>query len=546
MAKTAAEQRGFPLHLHQALVIAVLALSLVLRLYGINFGFPYLYDQDEQDFVEPALEMLATRNPNPGYFQHPASTTIYMLAATYVGIFGIGYVTGTYDSPQAFADHLYRDPTIVYLIGRIEIALFGAASVLLVYLIGRRALNPLFGLLAALLAAVAPLHIWISHLIRTDVMMGFFALAAFWFCLKILDQRRWRDYILASIFTALAVMTKYPAVIFALTIVAAHASTINDWRNLRHHVKLIGSGVATLVAAFITSPFLFLDFEETLRDVSYEMRGEHLSATGEGFLPNLFWYIRYPLLDNLTLLGLGMAGVGLVACLLSRDQRKIVLTVFPVTFLLFISFLSLRQERWLVPILPFLALLVAAGVHWTWVWLRARVSARLGATASGIAVLLVITPLTYTAVAQALAIAGVQTRTVAREWMLENIPENSRVLMALYAPQLPEEHYQFYYVDLEGNIQRFDPDIGPGITYRPAGNHAFLSDTGQVQEHGIEYIVTGWLYERYRAERERYPEEMANFERLIASGELVFEVYPPPMQPNSFPIRVYRRLNPIR
>ncbi len=528
------------LNLHRSLVIIVITLALALRLYGIDFGFPYLYDQDENDFVEPALQMLANRDPNPGYFQHPASTTIYMLAATYAGIFGLGYLTGIYDSPQAFADQLYQDPTVVYLAGRLEIVLFGTASVLLVYLIGRRVLNPTFGLLAALLTAVAPLHIWISQLIRTDVMTGFFALAAFWFCLNILDQGRWRDYLLAGVFTALAIMTKYPAVVFALTIVVAHGLTVTQWRNIRQHSKLVGSGIATVLAAFITSPFLFLDFQETLRDVTFEMRGEHLSATGEGFLPNLLWYIGHPLLDNLTLIGLGLVVLGIGAGWFSRDRRKLILTVFPIAFLLFISILSLRQERWPVPILPFMTLLAAAGAAWLWSWLRLRLTTRSRIIVMSLLVLLVTVPLSYMALGQALAVDGPRARTIAREWMLENIPAGSRILMALYAPQLPERHYEFFYVDLGGDILQFDPDVGPGVTYRPAGNHAFLADTSQVEANDVEYIVTEWLYERYMLEPERYPDEIATLERLTALGDLVFEVYPPPLQPNSFPIRIYR------
>ncbi len=431
-------KRELRLNWHVGLAALVLVLALALRLYGINFGFPFLYDQDEPDFVEPALEMLAAQNPNPGYFQHPASTTIYLLALTYAGIFAAGYLGGVYDSPQAFADQLYQDPSIVYLAGRTEIALFGVASVALVYLIGRRVFNPTLALLAALLAATAPLHIWISHLIRTDVMTGFFTLMAFWYCLDILEHGRWRAYVLAGVFTALATMTKYPAVFFALTVVVAHALTVTDWRSLQQHTKLVVSGIVTLAAAFITSPFLFLDFQETLRDVAFEMRPEHLSSTGEGFLPNLLWYIRNPLLDNLTVVGLILVAMGTIACWRSRHRQRMLLTVFPCTFLLFIANLSLRQERWPVPILPFFALLAAASTSWLWTFFRSRLSLRNTQLVVIGIVLFAAVPLMIMSTFQALAIAGPQTRTIAGAWMLANIPEGSRVLMALYTPQLPE------------------------------------------------------------------------------------------------------------
>src|SRR5712675_657254 len=56
---------------------AVIAGGLLLRIFGVASGLPFIYDADETEAVEPALRMLQTGSLNPGWFGFPASTTIY-------------------------------------------------------------------------------------------------------------------------------------------------------------------------------------------------------------------------------------------------------------------------------------------------------------------------------------------------------------------------------------------------------------------------------------------------------------------------------------
>jgi len=519
------------------LLVLVVLLALGLRLWGLDFGLPYVYDPDEDDFIRPALLMLAERSPNPGYFQHPGSTTIYMLSVTYALIFGVGFVLGVFDSPEMFENMLNQDPSLVFLAGRLEVALFGVATVVCVYFIGRRLANPYVGLLAALGTAISPLHVWISHLIRTDVMMGFFVLVTVWFCLRITETSSWRHSVLAGIFAGLAVVTKYPAVVVVLTIVTAHLLSPGNGRN--RFVRLVESGVATVVAAFVASPFLFLDWQETLRDVSIEMRSEHVSSTGEGFLRNLFWYISEPMANDFTVIGLVIIAFGLATCLTFRNPRKLLVCVFPLALLLFISNLGLRHMRWLVPLVPFAALFFAFGVQQIVTQLARQPRPRTVITLGAVVPALVVAAIAYNVALQGIALAGTHTRTLAREWMLANIPEGSRILVEAYTPQLPKDYYAFYHV-VEKRVERHDPDVTRGDTFRPGGVIGFLENRDELSEYCIEYFVIGWFYERYGQEKESYPEVMVGYEQVIEIGDLVFEVQPNPRQPNGFPVRIYQ------
>ena len=113
--------------------------------------------------------------------------------------------------------------------------------------------------------------------------MTFLLLIAFWFCLNILEQQDWRGYLLAGLATGIAIVTKYPAAVFTLTIALAHFSATPTSRPLAHR-KLLGSAAACLAGVFAGSPFIFLDFRTVLKDVIREARPEHLSATGDGFV----------------------------------------------------------------------------------------------------------------------------------------------------------------------------------------------------------------------------------------------------------------------
>ncbi|MGB3058399.1 MAG: hypothetical protein WBE17_01555, partial [Anaerolineae bacterium] len=47
---------------------AILLIAVALRLWGINFGLPYLYHPDEPGYVAIAQNMVKTGDLNPHFF----------------------------------------------------------------------------------------------------------------------------------------------------------------------------------------------------------------------------------------------------------------------------------------------------------------------------------------------------------------------------------------------------------------------------------------------------------------------------------------------
>lgn len=528
--------------LTQLLLVILLLGGLSLRLAGLAYGLPYIYDADETLRVQQALDIFRNRDLNPHWFGHPAATTIYMLAALYGSIFAVGRLGGAFGSVADFVQLYRTDPTVLYLSGRLVSVIFGVLAIWLIYLIARRLFNRPVALAAAGMLALSPVHVHYSQRIRTDVQMGLFLLAAFWFCLGILDKGRWRDYILTGVFCGLAVVTKYPAAVFGLSVLLAHLLTKPS--RCTDHVKLVASGGAAFGAAFVASPFLFLDYRTAWSDVMREARPAHLSHTGHSVATDLAWYASTALPESVSLLGSLLAAAGIVLCLLSKRRERWLAAFFPLSFLLFISMLSLRWVRWVVPAIPFLCILSAAAVDQVGRALAKRVSMQAGLATALILLTLTLVPLGLADVRRMTELAGIDTRTMARQWILDNIPPGSGLLMELYAPQLPKERYTFYYVDGNGELVQLDPARHKDATYRPIFGWSTalgtLETVDEIRRQGIEYIVmTNW-YDRYLAEKQAYPTEVGKYECIMGLGTLIYQVEPADWVNEGPKIRIYQ------
>jgi 4-amino-4-deoxy-L-arabinose transferase-like glycosyltransferase len=520
--------------LHLALLLLIFTVALLLRLWGIDAGLPYIYDPDEPIFVSNSMQMLSSLDLNPHWFGHPGATTLYSLLAIYLLLYGGGRLLGTLPSREAFVASYFADPSLAYLSGRLLSLAFGLGCILLTYWIARRLFDRWTALLAAAFVALSPPLVEYARLVRADLQLTFFLLAAFWFCLDIFQRGRWRDYLLAGGMTGLAIAAKYPGAFFVPILALAHfLRRPFAWRQ---QPKLVGAGLACLGALALASPFLFLEASEALAGLVSEARPLHLGATGNGLFDNLAWYLRQPVVESFTILGVIFLAVGGAYCLASRKKEQLLLVAFPLLFTILLSYLNLRWTRWLLPALPFLAIVVAVGVFGSakTVERLARRQGWRGAQQAAWLALAISVPLLLLAradLAQGRELSGEDTRTTARGWILAHVPAGSRVLSEVYTPQLPREAYHYYRIQ-NGAVVPLELAAYPHADYRAnfewtdaAGK---IENTRQICELGIDYVILSNTSERYLAEQERYPEIVATYQDIFALGRVVYEISPKP------------------
>ncbi|WP_295530053.1 glycosyltransferase family 39 protein [Novosphingobium sp. Chol11] len=426
-----------------ALVLILLA-ALYLRLASIRFGLPAMNDQDELMFELGALKMLREVTLNPGWFGHPATTTMYVLAVINAGVFVFALLTGRATSAAQFGDMVYADPSWIVVPGRIAMALFALAAIWLTWSLARRFFGERAGLAAALLLALNPVFLNWSQIIRSDVMGCVFMLLCMRACAALAVSGKWRDYLLAALWLGVAVATKWP---FALTGVAMLTASVFAARSgvlpvRTAALRMVAAGLAAAAILFIVSPYLLLDYPTALGNLRGESRAHHVGANGGSLWFNLQWYFRGAMLWGFGWLGLGLAALG--ALQLHRHRLALaILTPVSAAFLIVICAQHLIWERWSLPLMPLGAILAGYGFVCLIDLLKARVGGPgwIAPVATGVPVAVLI------AAAALLALRDFSdararmndTRQIAAHWALGHIPPGSRVLIEHNAFDLIEQ-----------------------------------------------------------------------------------------------------------
>ena len=517
----------------------VIFLGTVVRFWGISRDLPFNYDPDEPIYVGGALRMLHDHSLNPGWFGHPASTTMDLLAVTYTAIYAAGRLGGRFHGPADFRNLFHSDPTVFFLSGRILSAVFGVALIWLVFQISRRVFSPRVGLLSALVVAICPLLVGLSHNVRPDVQMTVLVLIAFWFSLDILERGDAKAYLLAGLFTGLATVTKYPAVTVGLIVFAAHL--MRRPKGAREHLKLGASAGSSLIGAFAVAPFLFLRFSEVLADVAREARPSHLSHTGHGLWSNFAWYWTEVLPAALTVPGAVLAIAGIVICVSDARRDRKLTALFPILFIFFISVLSLRWARWAVPSIPFLAITLSVPIV---ILLPADARSprkAIGRLVLGTALVAWIAgSLGFRSLLDDMERARDSTQTVARNWAIANIPRGSRLVLERYCPQFPKDMFTLFIVDGVNLVPFSQGDEHSRNSRPPGGNIGKLKGLQSLEDQAVQYMVLSDWYDRFVREGSEQQGIVATYEQLVHAGRLVYEVKAERGRRPGPPIRIYQ------
>lgn len=360
----------------------ILALALVLRLYGLSWDRGYLFHPDERQILmvvdrlsfswPPDWSALLTpESPwNPRFFAY-GSLPIYLLRVC-------ASLAGRYWPEAATLESSY-------LVGRVLSALFDAGTVLLVYHLGRKLYSRVTGLLAATLVALTVLHIQVAHFYAVDTLLTFFVVLAVSLGVDLVRHGRIGTGLLLGASCGMALATKVSAAPLLMSATLAWLFATLALRQESKRKGLITWGRAflgwaltnliALVTFFFFEPYALIDPVRFVVDViqeSYMARGlADIPYTRQfiGTTPYIYpiwqamvWSMGVPL---------GVAGFGAVVPALVQAVRKTaqaqwrqagglwlplswVMVYFGVTGSFRAKFL-----RYMLPVIPFLCLWAA-------------------------------------------------------------------------------------------------------------------------------------------------------------------------------------------
>ena len=376
------------------------------RLVGLNL----FLTTDESYFIAHAgsevIKAFLQGNLRGTYWHFYPGVTLSWL--TGIGLSGqYLYLMLTDQSLPSFTQYLDRDVLSLLVAARLPFVLLTAMAVPAIYLLARRLLPESAARLGGLFLAFDPFYLAHSRVVHGDgpttVFMSMSVLAFFVYLRRIggpANQQTHSQFtihnssfiILSAIFGGLAALTKTPGPFMALFV--AGLSVVSAIIELRHNpIRDIQStlfisrrwlmiimcwGLVALAVFVLLWPSMWVDPLGTVRqmwdETFYKVEAGHLVYFfGQATLDPGFWFYPYVIPFRLTpviLLGSLLSLVPLARQFLSKrskissplDQSAILLLwLFTISLFLFGMLSPKKQDRYLLPLFPFLDLLAAVG-----------------------------------------------------------------------------------------------------------------------------------------------------------------------------------------
>lgn len=541
---------------HIFLAVILLA-ALLLRLYHIDFGRPFLYHADEIKLVAQAGRLFST------YFMdkqvHFAIGTyppfyIYMLTIPFAVYIGFNLLTGRFDSLADARSFYELSPFPFYLAGRLLVVILGVLSVYVLYRLVRRLYSRRLALLAAALLAVNFVHVQNSHYSTVDLPASFFTLLAVYFAARILQKQNTSSYMYSGLFSSLALATKFSMIFAIVPALYAHLyhhlAKPFSWRALLNR-KLLLLLLAAVIGFMAACPLFLLDFQKARAGLVETGQFEKEGKLGSGGTLFSYWTgdqsqgfgVFYPndLPATLGWVLVIFTLAGLIRQIVRRQPADVLLLSFTLlTYVLFES-MAYKAIRHLLPIMPFFMLAAAMAIH----DLAQRLSRRplrQAAIMAGIVLGLALLQGGKT-VRYFSALAQEDPRTSARRWIMEHLADGSGIVTEAFPPTLPNA---------------YDPKSGESVRYRLLPVKLTSRTLGRsdefiraIQDSSMQYYIADGFSRSFfdwKYSQKKYPAIVAERKRFFAWVESqsqvlkTFTAQDPHIQPD---IVIYQFKTPL-
>ncbi len=393
-------------------LLALAMLALAVRLWGISWQLPWLMHDDEDHYPGLALRMVGSGDLDPRFFENP-SLLIYWLVAQFWVLVHLASVLGG-ESVHALVTQ--PDVSFFYLVGRLNSAVFGAATVWATYWLGSLTVSRPIALLGALFLALNLLHVRDSHYATNDVAATFLLVLAAAAAARLWRNPTWSAYLVAGGLGGLAIGTKYNVGMLLLILLAAHALA---WRQRSASPvplgRLVAAGGAMILAFLATTPYALINQDEVRNDLFRQvgLASQFFLGQPSEAVPLLYLLTLTQAMGWLQVL---LVVVGLGALLWRDRSAALLLSIFPIAYLLYMSQNSIFWVRLAIPLLPFLCLLAAAGCQ----ALIDRLRPKSGPALAALGLLCLVQP-TVAVVQHNTIVSREDTRVLAYRWVVEHL-----------------------------------------------------------------------------------------------------------------------------
>lgn len=450
----------------KGLLFLILAVAAALRFIGL---VPNVLHADEgyiQDIAWDLVRNLINKGDfNPHSFKY-GSLMFYLQALSAFPILAITYllevantvISSTFTSQildfSSFHNEAVRKyVALLVFFGRAQTAIFGVASIYVLYLIGKKLFNFQIGLLSALFLTVSPLHVRDSHYITTDVLSLFAILVAHLCLLYLIDTRKMKWFVLSGLFLGISSTIRYYPVAL---LVYPFALLFSFSKKKTWFLKTLASFLFIIIGVFLGMPYFFLDpngpqlfikdlekyilpwYSTTLSNFVFSAVASILSSGNTSIsnitplysLPSSFrpihasWIFFNGLGPLATIAGLA----GIVSTFFTSLRKFTLLIIIPLfTFVYISAYIPSTYERLSIPILPFLAIFAAVFIYHTRLFAKKLWGEKKAQTVFIMVVVLIVLHPLLKSFSANLACSQKSTQNQSHDWVGKNISEQARI-----------------------------------------------------------------------------------------------------------------------
>jgi len=410
-------------------LLVILIVGALIRVWGINFGLPCTECRPDETTIIQIVLGFFTGDLNPHFFNYP-TLYMYIIFVFYIIYYLAGLLIGQFASISYFFATYSVSPSIFYLISRCLTAFLGTATIFITYSVSRHLFNKRTALIASLFLSLTYLHVRDSHFGVTDVPTAFFLMCAMLFIIKSYETKDLKNYVLAGIFTGLAVSTKYTAILLVLPMFLVHLLNVLEEKNKK--IALFLDKRITIFAGFcvvlflLTTPFALFDLSKFITDISYEMnhfnRG-HVMLLGKGW-----WYhLKFSLFFGLGWSLFFSSLIGIFVLVKLNIKKFLILCSFPLAYYVLIGKGNTVFVRYAIPLIPFLCITASFIIAHISKRILKFLKPNLNTGATTLIAILITLPSIFNVISFNKLLTKEDNRLTARKWVEKNIEEGSTI-----------------------------------------------------------------------------------------------------------------------
>lgn len=455
----------------------LLFLAVVTRFIGVNWGSGYFFNPDENNMVRAIMQM-SSGDLNPHFFAY-GQFPLYL----------------TYFTRQLL--HLPTTYEVTTYLLRFWSATFAVASVFVFYKLAKKIASPNVAFVGSLIFIFTPGLIQLAHFGTTESLLVLIFLINILISFNLSDHpNNLKSYLLSSLATGIGIASKLSALIFIFPILFVSLLNFIKLKSKLKTILLVElTLLATLLFFVIFSPYNLLERSDFLSALKYE------TDVATGALPVFYTtqfsqtqsYIFqitkiFPYVASWPLVILSLLGTFIYLRHFSVKKTTVFLSV--VLYFLYFGQLYVKWTRFMSPVFFMFPLLSAFAIT----KLRSKI-------AMAIALLIAIAPGMYFL----RLYMHPDIRVTASNWLVDNIPQNSRILseggnvidIPLTAHNLDVTNFDFYSVENSPqSIDRLVQKIADADYIIVPSRRVFMNQNGSdfpVSQRYFQSLFSGQL-----------------------------------------------------